>query len=79
MAPVAMADLAHPPRLNEPGLALSTGPAGKSLQIDWAVDKRDLRGKLWVAEDVHQLSLAHMHSEYATVTTAHEILKVLNE
>jgi nicotinamidase-related amidase len=45
----------------------------------WAVDKRDLRGKLWPAEDVHQLSLAHMHGEYATVTTARDILQVLHE
>lgn len=35
----------------------------------WAVDKVDLRGKVWRAEDVHQLSLANMHGEYATVTS----------
>ena len=33
----------------------------------WAVDKLDLNGKLWPAEDVHALSLAHMHGEYAQV------------
>jgi nicotinamidase-related amidase len=44
----------------------------------WSVDKRDLRGKLWTAEDVHELSLAHLHGEYATVTTAQEILSALN-
>jgi nicotinamidase-related amidase len=33
----------------------------------WAVDKRDLNGRLWPAEDVHALSLAHMHGEYAQV------------
>jgi nicotinamidase-related amidase len=33
----------------------------------WAVDKVDLRGRLWLAEDVHHLSLAHLHAEYATV------------
>jgi nicotinamidase-related amidase len=44
----------------------------------WSVDKRDLRGKLWAAEDVHQLSLANMHGEYATVTTAQGILIVLD-
>ncbi|MEL6186175.1 MAG: cysteine hydrolase family protein [Myxococcota bacterium] len=33
----------------------------------WSVDTRDLRGHLWPAEDVHALSLAHMHGEYATV------------
>jgi len=44
----------------------------------WSVDKKDLRGKLWSAEDVHQLSLAHMHGEYATVTTAQDVLAVLD-
>jgi nicotinamidase-related amidase len=34
----------------------------------WAVDVRDLRGRLWGAEDVHQLALAVMHREYATVS-----------
>lgn len=34
----------------------------------WAVDVRDLRGRLWEAEDVHQLALAVMHREYATVS-----------
>ena len=33
----------------------------------WAVDVRDLRGRLWTAEDVHQLTLAVMHREYASV------------
>jgi nicotinamidase-related amidase len=33
----------------------------------WAVDVRDLRGRLWTAEDVHQFALAVMHREYATV------------
>jgi nicotinamidase-related amidase len=33
----------------------------------WTVDKTDLRGRLWRAEDVHALSLAHLHGEYATV------------
>jgi nicotinamidase-related amidase len=33
----------------------------------WSVDKRDLNGRLWPAEDVHALSLAHMHGEYAQV------------
>jgi nicotinamidase-related amidase len=44
----------------------------------WSVDKRDLRGKFWAAEDVHQLSLANMHGEYATVTTAQGILTALD-
>jgi len=33
----------------------------------WAVDKVDLRGKRWPAEDVHALSLAHLEGEYATI------------
>jgi nicotinamidase-related amidase len=33
----------------------------------WAVDKIDLRGKRWPAEDVHALSLAHLQGEYASV------------
>ena len=32
-----------------------------------AVDKRDLAGRLWAAEDVHALSLAHMDGQYATI------------
>jgi nicotinamidase-related amidase len=36
----------------------------------WAVDKTDLRGKRWLAEDVHALSLAHLQGEYATVVDA---------
>ena len=35
----------------------------------WAVDKRDLSGRLWPAEDVHALSLANMHGEYAEVVS----------
>ena len=33
----------------------------------WAVDKVDLRGKHWPAEDVHALSLAHLHGENGSV------------
>ena len=40
----------------------------------WAVEVRDLSGKLWPAEDVHQLSLALMHGEYARVTTSAELI-----
>lgn len=36
----------------------------------WAVDVVDRTGRLWPAEDVHQLSLAVMHGEYAEVTDA---------
>jgi nicotinamidase-related amidase len=34
----------------------------------WAVDVRDRTGRVWPAEDVHQLSLAVMNGEYAAVT-----------
>ena len=37
-------------------------------------DKRDLDGRLWPAEDVHALSLANMHGEYATVISTDEAL-----
>jgi nicotinamidase-related amidase len=33
----------------------------------WAVDKIDLRGRRWLADDVHALSLAHLQGEYASV------------
>ena len=36
--------------------------------------RMDLRGTVWPAEDVHALSLANLHGEYATVTTSAEIL-----
>ena len=39
----------------------------------WSVDKRDLTGRLWPAEDVHQLSLALLSGEYATITTVDEM------
>ena len=35
---------------------------------------KDLRGRVWPAEDVHALSLANLHGEYATVTSSAEIL-----
>jgi len=34
----------------------------------WAVDVTDLTGRRWPAADVHQLALAVMHGEYATVS-----------
>ena len=36
----------------------------------WAVDKIDLRGRRWLADDVHALSLAHLQGEYANVVDA---------
>jgi nicotinamidase-related amidase len=41
----------------------------------WAVDKRDLSGRVWPAEDVHALSLAHMHGEYAQVVDSATTLR----
>lgn len=40
----------------------------------WSCDKRDLTGRLWPAEDVHQLTLALLAGEYAGVTTTDAIL-----
>ena len=41
----------------------------------WSCDKRDLTGRLWLAEDVHQLTLALLDGEYAKVTTVDEVLR----
>ena len=41
----------------------------------WTVDKTDLRGKRWPAEDVHALALANMHGEYATVVESADLLE----
>jgi nicotinamidase-related amidase len=40
----------------------------------WSCDKRDLTGRLWPAEDVHQLTLALLDGEYANVTTVEAVL-----
>ena len=40
----------------------------------WSCDKRDLTGRLWPAEDVHQLTLALLSGEYAAITTVEKIL-----
>lgn len=40
----------------------------------WSCDKRDLTGRLWPAEDVHQLTLALLSGEYARVTTTDAVL-----
>lgn len=40
----------------------------------WSVDVRDLAGRVWPAEDVHQLSLAVMNREYAGITTSAELI-----
>jgi nicotinamidase-related amidase len=36
-------------------------------------ERTDLRGKHWDAEEIHALSLANMHREYATVITTPEL------
>jgi nicotinamidase-related amidase len=41
----------------------------------WAVDKTDLAGRLWPAADVHALSLANMHGEYAEVVDSAKALQ----
>ena len=43
----------------------------------WSCDKRDLTGRLWPAEDVHQLTLALLDGEYAQVTTTDAVLASL--
>lgn len=42
----------------------------------WSCDKRDLTGRLWPAEDVHQLTLALLSGDYAAITSVDEILAV---
>lgn len=42
-----------------------------------AFDKRDLRGRLWPAEDVHALSLANLEGEYARVLDTDAVLAAL--
>ncbi len=44
----------------------------------WSCDKRDLTGRLWPAEDVHQLTLALLDGEYASVTTVADILSSMS-
>src|SRR5271156_6584201 len=41
----------------------------------WAVEETDLRGKVWLADDVHALSLAHLQGEYASVVGAATTLR----
>jgi nicotinamidase-related amidase len=43
----------------------------------WATDKTDLRGRRWSAEDVHALSLANMHGEYASVRDTAAVVRAL--
>ena len=41
----------------------------------WDIDKIDLRGRRWPAEDVHALSLAHLQGEYATIVDTEATLQ----
>ena|SRR5271170_1391738 len=41
----------------------------------WAVDKTDLRGKVWLADDVHALALAQLQGETASVVDAATTLR----
>ena len=41
----------------------------------WAVDVVDLAGRRWPAEDVHLLSLTHMHREFARVVSLRTALE----
>jgi len=40
----------------------------------WSCGKRDLTGRLWPAEDVHQLTLGLLSGEYAAITTTDALL-----
>jgi len=41
----------------------------------WSVDKTDARGTHWPAEDVHQLSLANLSEEYATIISSSDLTR----
>ena len=41
----------------------------------WAVEKQDLSGRLWPAADVHALSFANLHGEYAEVVDSMTALR----
>ena len=41
----------------------------------WAVDKTDIAGKFWPAEDVHNMALANMRGEYAAIVTSDMAVK----
>ena len=45
----------------------------------WTTDKTDLTGRLWPAEDVHQLSLAKMQGEYAEVVDSTQAKALLEK
>src|SRR5262249_50385904 len=41
--------------------------------------RKDYRGRLRTAEEVHDMSLANLHQQYCTVTTTKEILSALDK
>jgi nicotinamidase-related amidase len=43
-----------------------------------ATDVVDLKGRLWLAEDVHALSLANLSGEYAEISDARSILAAID-
>lgn len=59
--------------------ARSAGNLGFSVFVPadaaFTFDKNDFNGVLRSAEDVHAMSLANLHGEYATVTTSDELLR----
>jgi nicotinamidase-related amidase len=42
-----------------------------------SIDRKDLRGKQWAAEDVHALTLSVLDGEYAHVTTSDRLIENL--
>lgn len=42
-----------------------------------SIDRKDHRGKLWAAEDVHALALSVLGGEYARITTSDKIIETL--
>jgi hypothetical protein len=40
-------------------------------------DQRDLKGRVWPAEDVHALSLSNIAADYASIYTTAEVINSL--
>ena len=70
---------------NHPGQEAPLRPWSKGrcrmpeIKRDAALAVIDLAGRRWPAEEVHALSLANMHGEYADVATTAELLAALEE
>ena len=43
----------------------------------WTFARRDRRGRVWPAEDVHNLSLAILEGEYCRIATTREVLATI--